>query len=187
MSIVGRFNVIGIVLLFYVGFGFGQSMYSYNDIQYLPYLGGSLSYTNEFANSHLQQGGQYAFRLGKLSKVLRDVSNDSNFTAEEKSYLASHGGFPEYSDIENRALFGVLYIESINLSSIEFRYVLYDTEGDVVRNDNAVVNLGTSLDFDKDGKVDVKYTSEISSFRSNNEGIKYGSIAESVGDFEEKS
>ncbi len=85
---------------------------TYRSISTKAYMGGSILYNpKDLSNSQLLQGIYIATRLGKVTKT--EVSEDDII----------------YTDIENEALYGYIYINNITETAINFSYVEYSKDG----------------------------------------------------------
>lgn len=85
-------------------------------------MGGSILYNpKDLSNSQLLEGIYIATRLGKVTK--NEVSEDDII----------------YTDIENEALYGYIYINNITEKSINFSYVEYSQNG--IKNTEKSFNL----------------------------------------------
>ena len=111
---------------------------NYRSISTKAYMGGSILYNpKDLSNSQLLQGIYIATRLGKVTK--NEVSKDDII----------------YTDIENEALYGYIYINNITEKSINFSYVEYSQNG--IKNTEKSFNLevNQNADLNGDGLADV--------------------------------
>lgn len=114
---------------------------NYRSISTKAYMGGSILYNpKDLSNSQLLQGIYIATRLGKVTK--NEVSKDDII----------------YTDIENEALYGYIYINNITEKSINFSYVEYSQNG--IKNTEKSFNLevNQNADLNGDGLADVSYS-----------------------------
>ncbi len=114
---------------------------TYRSISTKAYMGGSILYNpKDLSNSQLLQGIYIATRLGKVTKT--EVSEDDII----------------YTDIENEALYGYIYINNITEAAINFSYVEYSKDGTNNTEKSFNLELNQTADLNGDGLVDVSYS-----------------------------
>jgi hypothetical protein len=149
---------------------------TFDEIKYLPFMGGSLMFNQGNSNeSHLAAGKHYAFRLGDLYTNRVPVNDLVGLTSAEKQDLINSGltVVDMFEEIEENTKYGEILISSITSGAINFQYTLYNANGSNLFTKTGSLALGQSLDMNSDGKPDVEFTSTISSTRSNVSGISY--------------
>lgn len=114
---------------------------NYRSISTKAYMGGSVLYNpKDLSNSQLLQGVYIATRLGKVTK--NEVSEDDII----------------YTDIENEALYGYVYINNVTEKFINFSYVEYSQNGIKNTEKSFYLEVNQSADLNGDGFADISYS-----------------------------
>ena len=114
---------------------------NYRSISNKPYMGGSVLYNpTDLSNSQLAQGVYIATRLGKVAK--KEVSNDDTI----------------YTDMEEEASYGYIYVNNISEKSLDFSYIEYSKDGTYYTEKLFLLDINQKADLNEDGFADVLYT-----------------------------
>ncbi len=117
---------------------------TYRTVLSKAYMGGSVLYnSSDIANSQLAEGVCVAVRLGELK-----AENDGDEII--------------YTDIESKASYGYLKIESISSKTLTFRFTEYSNDGFVKSESLFTLDENQSVDLNGDGFFDVKYSKPLS-------------------------
>ena len=114
---------------------------SKSELIYGAYRGGSLIYNPDNAGlTHIVSGMNIPVRLASLKEVYN-----------------SEAGQNEYVDVENSINFGYLHINSVSANSVNFDYLVYDKDGNVISSGSKDLGISESFDINKDNKNDLIY------------------------------
>lgn len=139
--------------------------FNFPTLQTQFYAGGSLQYhLTDPQLSHLQAGKSYPFRLGTVTKSVA-----SNVMIDGILYPT----YTEYFDVPASEKFGVMSINSISGTTMNFTYSLYSATGAVLWNSRTInLAINSSFDLDGDSYNDVTYSNGITG-RATDANVKY--------------
>ena len=107
---------------------------NYRSISTNAYMGGSVLYNPmDLSTSQLAQGVYVATRLGKVAKKV--VSDDDTI----------------YTDIEDEASYGYIYINSISEKALDFSYIEYSKDGTHHTEKSFLLGINQTIDLNGDG------------------------------------
>ena len=104
-------------------------------------MGGSVLYNPiDLSTSQLAQGVYVATRLGKVAKKV--VSDDDTI----------------YTDIEDEASYGYIYINSISEKALDFSYIEYSKDGTHHTEKSFLLGINQTIDLNGDGFANLSYS-----------------------------